>query len=404
MLSLCVAVSACNKAEQGPKREDHEAAHTPRYHPEVERADATGRSAHTQPASSMTQPSDIEFDTGPIGSPVMFINGEPLTVSDVLEPIIGELRDKAENLSLSAYRNALFRTVNSQIEYQISTVVIYQEAEREYVDEQIQMAFDREAQRMIDDLVNRRYGGVYARYEAHLKQLELTLEDVKKRAKRQAMVMYYLRELFKPVTHEPTRRELMKYYKTHLDEFTTAARAELFLIEIPYRELLGKPFSKASQEEQAQARTQARRQLEEAVAALEQGTPFEQVARQYSKGIRAQTGGAWGEITRGSLTGRWAPVEKVLFTLEADRRSGIIEGDTSAFIVQCGQFTPRRRLPFEEAQEQIMQRLMDQDFDRRRRDYVQRLLARAIIQRREEFFRAVVAAAPLPAVLTRPQS
>jgi len=397
------ALSGCDKPDPGPKREDHTSAHTPRYHPDVKRANAVGALASqpgTGASGAVTRPADINFDAGPIGCPVLFVNDDTLTVQDILEPVLDDLKRKAETLSVPAYRNHLFRTVGRQINDQTTMLVIHQEAKEVFSDERVQEAFDKEADRMVKDVINRRFAGSYARYEAHLKSLDLTLDGIKARAKRQAMVMQFLRDRFHPMVGNPTRRELDTYYRTHLDEFTTPAKAELFLIEIPLAKELGKPLVQATPAQIESARSRARERLERAQQELEAGVEFTAVAKRYSKGIRAKSGGDWGEISPAALTGRWAEAAKVLFTLKPDQIGDVVETDEALFIVKCGRHTPACRLTFEEAQEQIINRFAAEDFERQRNVYVQELMTRATIRPHEAFFQAVLAAAPRPAALT----
>ncbi|HSW47166.1 MAG TPA: peptidyl-prolyl cis-trans isomerase [Phycisphaerae bacterium] len=398
------ALVGCDQKPAGPKRSDHEAAHTPRFHPDVPRADATGTTAPAT-AHAVTQPSDITFaDLGLVGCPVLFVNSETVTVQEVLEPIIQDLTQKAASMPLAGYRNHVFRTVNNQIDFVISMIVLNQEAKDKYSDEKQQQAFDKEADRLARDVVNRRFGGVTTRYEAHLKALGLTMDDIKARAKRQAMVTQFLHDQFKPMATDPSRRELLRYYQTHMDEFSSPPRAQLLLIEIPLDKLLDKPLHRASRDEVQRARSEARVQLARAREELESGVDFASVARGYSKGIRAGQGGDWGEITPGSLTGRWAKADEVLFTLRPGQVSDVVDAGDAMFLIKCGSFTPGHKLGFEEAQEKIIVRLADEEFNRRRDEYVMDLLNKATIRKRQEFFEAVLATVPRPAALTGPSS
>ena len=101
------------------------------------------------------------------------------------------------------------------------------------------------------------------------------------------------------------------------------------------------------------------------------------------------------------MTGRWAPAEKVLFSLGPGQYSDVVETDEALFVVKCGQRTDAHTLGFEEAQQQILQRLAEEEFNRRRDAYIARLVARAKIRPREAFYRSVVAAIPRPASLAR---
>ncbi len=396
---LLACWAGCNKPASGPKREDHKAAHTPRYHPHVDRSATATAPAADPDVEGIMVSAGVDLPAAGTGCPILFVNGQTLTVQDVLEPIIEDLKGKAASYSPPAYRNHVLREVRNQIDFQISLIIIDEEAKAKFSEERVREAFDKEADRMVKDVVNRRFGGVHARYEAHLKTFDLTMADVKARAKRQAMVMQFLHDRFRPMIHEPTRRELVRYYENNPAEFTTAAKAEMFLIEVPLAEELGKPVAEAPAAERAAASGRARAHLNRALEELASGVEFEAVAKKYCKGVRGSTGGAWGEISPGSLTGRWAKAAEVLFTLEAGATSDIVETEDALFIVRCGRCTAAQTQPFEQAQEQIISRIMDSDFNRRRDAYVQDLRSKATIDKYPEFLQAVLAAVPRPAAV-----
>ncbi|MBP7934025.1 MAG: peptidyl-prolyl cis-trans isomerase [Phycisphaerae bacterium] len=394
----------CSKPDSGPKRADHAAAHNHRYHPDVKRLDDVGTPAgpsENLTAGAVTQPADIDFEHGPVGCPVLFVNGDTISVPEVLEPIYDDLRAKADTLSLVAYRNHLFRAVGTQVDYQVSMLLVYQEAKKTFSDDKFKDALDKEVDRMVKDVITRRYGGVVARYEVYLKALDLTMDQIKERARRQAMVRFFLHERFRPMIQEPTRRELTRYYETHPDEFSSTAKAELFLIEVPVAEMLDKPITSARPEELATARQRARAHIQQARQELNNGVQFETVAKKYCKGPRGKLGGGWGEVSPGAFASSKAKLLDVLFGLQNQQVSDIVEIEDGFFIVKCGQMTPAARRPFEQAQEQIIQRLLDEEYNRREQAYIQQLLSRATIRKRPEFFQAVLAAVPRPSSLSR---
>lgn len=403
-LLLTVAVG-CENKQRGPKLADHEAAHTPRYHPDVRR-DRT-RVPQSAPA---TQPAEIDPEkdlnfSGPIGCPVLFVNGDNLTVQEVLEPILDDLKQQVKLMTPTQYRYYLVEEISKQVDAQTSRLVVYQEAMKEFP-EKAQAAIEKEAERWMQRDINNRFGGVHARYEAHLKDLGLTVDDRKEAFKREVTVLHFLQERFRPMIDEPPRREIVKYYENHMDEFTTEAEAEMFLIEIPLAKALGKPLGSATPAEIDAARSEARQTLQRAHDELVAGFPFEEVAKAYSQGLRASTGGAWGTVKPDTLTGRWAEVSKVLFTLEPDTFSEVRESDESLFIVKSGQMTAAKTLSFEEAQGRIMNRLKDEQYARLTNAYISRILQKATISmiQRREFVFACLAAAPLPAEITGRQS
>ncbi|MEP0843246.1 MAG: peptidyl-prolyl cis-trans isomerase [Phycisphaerae bacterium] len=391
-LLLALALSAsggCDKPQPTARQLAYRQATTAHYHP-----DLVNRPPETQPAES--RPADFQFGARGAGSPVMVVNGEPVSVADVLEPMIEDLAAKAKGLSEAAYRDYLTQRIIEQTGLEISRVLIYQEARKTFPDKAGEV-FAKEADKFVQEVVNARFGGVFARYEAHLKALDLTLADVKERAKRQMMVSQFLHERFKPLVQNPSRAELLKYYHEHEADFTTPEKAELFLIEVPLSVELKKPLGQATDAERAAARERALAQVRRAREEIESGVPFADVARQYSKGLQAALGGAVGEISPGSLTRHWAKAAEVLFTLEEGELSEPIDAGESIFLVRCGKKTPARRAGFEQSQEQIIRRLMDDQFSEMQRKYLTSLEAKATIQRRHEFMVAVFAAAPRPA-------
>jgi len=399
---LCVpfvfGVAGCNEKPVGPKRADHEAAHSSRYHPDISRQTTTITSAPdvatTQPATSETIP-DASTLTGPIGCPVLFVNGQTITVQEVLEPIIDDLKKEAGSLALRTYQASLYRRITSEIQNQVNTLLIYEEAKKTFP-EKANEYIDKEVDKQIKNIINARFDGVHAKYEAHLKSLRLSMNDAKGRIKRQIMVRQFLHQKFRTILREPSRRELMKYYQAHLDEFTTPQKAELFLIEIPLQTELDQPLSKASPNEITTARQRAVETLRRAREELESGIEFSAVAKHYSKGIRKNQGGAWGEMSPGALTKRWAQPAEVLFTLKAGEISDVIETNESVFLVKCGKRNPAYQQSFEEAQKHISDRLKDEEFHRSSAAYVGRLLKEATVLRQRDFLLAVVAAAPRP--------
>ena len=81
-----------------------------------------------------------------------------------------------------------------------------------------------------------------------------------------------------------------------------------------------------------------------------------------------------------------------MFTLNAGQISDLLETDESMFLVKCGESQPRHCLSFEAAQKQIINKLMDDDFDRLSAEYIGQLIDRADVSKENElrFFQAMV--------------
>lgn len=395
MLFALLAVAGCDKPDEGPKRADHAAAHTVRYHPELRRPASTDRGPTAPSDSAESQPAPAS-GPGPVGSPVLFVNDDAVSVPEILEPILGELEHDARTLSPQMYYNSMQRAVRRQIDLHVSTLLIYQESKDHYPEKAMEV-IDKEVDRRIKEIVTDRYQGVYARYEAQLKAMDLSPDDVKGRIKRQLMVTQYMRDKYKTLLREPPRRDLLKYYQDRAAEFTSPERAEMLLIEIPIEAALGKPRNLATAAEIEAARQKAAAQLRRAREELDSGVEFTAVARAYSKGLKASQGGNWGEISPGTLQGRWAKAAETLFTLSENQVSDVIEADEFVYIVKCGRHTPPRRVSFEEAQPKIIEKVKDEQFNKLSQEHVESLLSKATVRPVAEFTQAVVAAAPRPA-------
>lgn len=397
--SLLLSATACSSKPKGPKWQDHRAAHTTHYHPDVN-ANRQAAPPESQPADSQPESDrelvDRSWRLGPVGSPVLFVNDQTVGVEDVLESIYDELNRLSETMNEYEYRDTLIRRVRTQVDMEISSILIYEEAHRQYDEKQMEQ-IDNEAARRIKQVVNDRFGGVQARYEAHLKTLNLTLKAMQERAKRQIVVMEYLRTRLRPLLKEPSRQELMKEYTARKADFTTPAKAEMFLIEAPIEDWLeGTRLSNATPVQLADAREKARAHLQRAREELESGVEFAAVARAYSKGLGQNQGGAIGDISPGALTRRWAKPAEVLFTLEQGALSDIIDTEEALFLVKCGRKTPPHQASFEEAQKQLADRILDEQFNQLRADYIGRLNERATVRKKAEFLQAILTAAPRP--------
>ena len=393
LIAVVLCLVACQPPDKGPKREDHKAAHTRRYHPDVKQNVAGTSDAASQPSETLDQ---FQWSVGPVGSPVMFANGEAVSVEEILEPLYEYLTRQSEALGEVEYRDLLLRTTRRQIDLEISNILIYQEAQREYSEQMLEQ-FDKIADRRIKDIINRRFGGVHARYEEHLKKLNLSVDHMKERQKRHVMVIEFLRSQLRPLLRQPSRDELVQEFEARKDEFASPAKAELFLIEVPVRsELENKSPSQATSVELAEARKRARQRIVRAQEELASGVEFPAVAKAYSRGLGKSNGGAVGEISPGSLAQPYQEPDRVLFDLGENQISDIIETDDSFFLVKCGKKTPTKEPSFEEAQAKLTENLLDRQFDERRAEYIVKLWAKGTIEKYQEFQYAVFAAAPRP--------
>lgn len=133
--------------------------------------------------------------------------------------------------------------------------------------------------------------------------------------------------------------EIEAYYQAHQDEFAEPARVTL--AEIIFLS-------------EGKSADQLRAQAEQAYQKLQAGTPFEEVAREYSEGPTAAKGGTIGEFPEGALDQR---VEEQVFDLEVGRYTPVVETEYGLAIFKVVDREPRKVKPLEEVINQIRRRL-----------------------------------------------
>jgi parvulin-like peptidyl-prolyl isomerase len=153
----------------------------------------------------------------------------------------------------------------------------------------------------------------------------------------QQWIMFNMQEASGECTHD----EMMEFYTTHKDQFTSETRAqwqELFVA-----------FSNHPTEEAA--RNKIAWMGNQVVA----GYPLEEIAKVNSEGFTASKGGFWDWTKKGSLTS--LELEQAVFSLPANKMSPIIKGDKGFHIIRVVKREEAETTPFIEAQVTIRERI-----------------------------------------------
>ena len=358
-------------------------------------AETAAVASASRPTAGGAESYQQRMSRGAIGANMLMVNGEAITIEDILDPIMAELERNAKVLAPNEYSRMVRHLVSGQIWQQVNERLVYREAAAK-LDERMLQVLDAEVDRFIRQRVNAEFGGRQSRFEKHLAELGRSLDDVREHAKRHLLVSDYLRRKFTEQVAEGTRAELWQYYQSHLEDFTTPASAELFLIDIPYDAFAADRRCRPGSADWLRSKVQARRQAEKARAELVSGMPFAAVARTYSKGIHAADGGSWGAIGSSSLVGRYRAATEALAGMGSHEHSEVIEGEEAYFIVGTGQVQPAQVPSFEQAQPRIKGALRRERMAELEREYLEKLRQRANVQRWQEFQLEVLRAIPQP--------
>lgn len=159
-------------------------------------------------------------------------------------------------------------------------------------------------------------------------------------------------------------REVVEYYRAHLDDYRLAPEVELSAISFPIAE-------KASEQE----RKQIRKMAAEALERLQQGEDFAVVADSYNKTYGA-IGGAMGRFEYGDLTPAFAAA---IIEVETGGFSAPVETGTAVHVLKVDDRLSGGLRQFDSVKYDIHQMILDQKTDARIKEWTKALKNKAFI-------------------------
>lgn len=361
--------------------------------PSVQTENTPIQSASTGERSSA---SDVDEDTGMVS--LLVINGQTITVDEILDPIRSDLVERAQAMPPERYGAYLVDRLENQVRVLARDALLYEAASKGLTDQE-QEGLEKFVDQAVRDRINEKFAGRQTRYERALAQEGRSMEDDRERIRRGLLISRWLQQTVVRRITDPTRDELWKFYEDRKESLSAPPRRRMLLVEIPILAELPKDVNAPTEEQLQEARAAAWAKADQARGELLAGAEFAQVAMKYSKGLYAKAGGRWGWVTRDGVRERWAPAVKALFDLPAvGTPSDIVETPESCFIVQAAEIETARQADFESIQPQLTQQFREAQFRRLIDEEVSELHAKAHIEPRNvgRFLRAVAAAAPQP--------
>lgn len=323
-----------------------------------------------------------------VQSDILLVNDTVVTIAEVLYPLREEIAELRASESGGLLRAELQRLIGRAVQQDANAILFYGDAKKRLTDQQ-RTYFDTQTGKELERIVQFEFGASVARFERHLAEHGLTLQQYKDRLLRQLIVRQYAREVLMPRI-SATRADMLDYYQRNLDKFRSEDKRALRMIEAPFAAFLpeGESWESASAASKATAKLAAAREIRAAHAELAT-RPFADVARERSRGAHASQGGEWGTITR-PLRGIYAEVSRRAFTLGANQHSEPIETETGWYIVGCGEVSEARLTPFAEAQDQIRAAMSEERFAQVYTAYVRRLATNVSVSSVEAFVNEAV--------------
>lgn len=383
--------------------------------PDVEAADTADSQSPTQrPAQNDTRlasqqerpanetaPRSAEDSPGAVRADHLVVDDEIIRVQDILEPLQSRLPTLESELSTDQYWRKVGELIRQQIIEAVAQHLIWRRAQETLHDE-LKPQLDKAVEKMEKDRINREFGGRETAYAKYLSKHGKSRDEVRERLRRSVLIDSYLRDRLLPMVPLPRKQELQAYYNSHLTDFSKEGRREMYLIDVPVASFLdlSRPMTR---EDERIAIEKARGTIDKAAAALKEGRPFADVAKEFSYGLHKDEGGYWGWITQpgdanaAPLQGHWEAPSRKLFELKAGESSEVIDAARSFFIVRVGEIEESSRLSFQEAQPEITNAIRQQRFIKLRAEFLQKELDRSTIGSLDAFVRAVLNAVPTQA-------
>jgi len=336
-----------------------------------------------QPAERPAAAGDGPTPIGPprvVAASVLQVNDRFISVEEVLRACRPELEALPVGRSELLWRRQAAEIISQEVSREVQNALVFAEADRRVPDmhkEQI----DQEVAKIRRDMIATA-GGSEQRLRQMLRERGRTLEDVLEQRRRAIIRQVYLQQKFTGAV-EISRTMLWQYYRTHREEFHRPKRVQMQIIAAPTRAFLPAIGGAPTAEQERRARAEARAHIRQADERLRKGEDFGEVARAMSGGVKADEGGVWPMMERGSF--RQTLLENAAFVLREGQVSDIIETPTGFYIVKARKVQPAREESFEDAQTAIRRTLHKREYRRLVNAYMKRLYDEATIVESKAF-------------------
>ncbi len=217
-----------------------------------------------------------------------------------------------------------------------------------------------EVQGAIDELKKNNNVSDDAEFRSLLKSEGLTLEQIRRSiGERLAIGRLLARQIRSAII--VSEADLQKYYADHTGEFGRRPEAEIFHVHFPVDEKEGREAAKA--------------RAEKALAAIRGGADFTQVAKEALG--RPEDAVETLVVHKGDLAPQ---IEAAAFGTRPGELGPLVETDSGWHVIKVVRVRTETVAPFSEVRDGIRDRLFQERFDAKRREWVAELRNRSSIQ------------------------
>jgi hypothetical protein len=276
------------------------------------------------------------------------VGGEVVLAADVLQGWEGFLAANGERIPPSELDRVRTEYMKRQFHDLLDTKFLYSDARRRIPAENFPKIEESLSKKFDEEQLEKLYRSTQTRspveLDAKLRHMGTTLEQRKRNFVETVLARQWLYQQIEQKGDIPFVK-LWSYYQEHLDEFKHPARAR-------WEEIMIR-FDRCGDRFEAYRRLATLGNL-----VLADPSRFGEIARQHSHGVTAEVGGKFDWTTEGSLVA--TAVDQAIFQLPIGALSQPILSDTGFHIIRVLERTPAGCKPFEEAQAEIRERIMQQ--------------------------------------------
>ena len=299
----------------------------------------------------------------------MKVNGEIFTKSDLEQRQVAALRQKGQQIYLkSDPTNAQLRKALDEITPQIvvdavdEMVIVQRGKELGY------KLSDEQFKSVVDNIKKENKIESEEQFQAALKSESMTIADLRRSLERSMIVQRVQQnEVFGKIG--VTEDEARKYYEAHLHEFTTAPTVTLreILVPVPTD---AKGLNVAAEEA-------AKTKIEQIRKRVTGGESFEKLAAEESDAPSKANAGLIGPISLNDLS---PDLRKLIEAMKVGGVSEVVRTPRGYQLLKLESSTPVETLPFDQAREQISERVFTDKRKGEFQKYLDKLRAQAIIE------------------------
>lgn len=272
------------------------------------------------------------------------VNSTPIFADDVLKAsqFYGQLQAEKDKLTPEQINEIRAQIIKNELQDHIQKAALSSALRQDLTEEQLEQ-LDGQMDRLFEQHVQTELLPAYKvktrlELERILEEQDSSLASLKSAFSALEMAKFYISQKLDK-TPRLSRSELQAWYDAHKEEYHNEERVNWQQIRI----------------RKGDDSAAAVEKLKAAVRDLKAKKSFDEVAKQYSDGLKAKEGGNWGWTTKGSLADE--RIERAIFGLQDGKISAPIETDGAYYLVRVIEHQAEGYVPFDDVQEKINQKL-----------------------------------------------